>query len=166
MASAPVVAPATVVPPVEDAHEARRTTEGATPRPAPEAAAPEAALAPAPPPAAVDTEAPPAPAPAAEAQDAPALPVPVAASTAPISEPAPASTPLVPEPDLTAPAPSAGDADSLVADNARIKATLPWQPRYDDLDTIVGHALAWERRLSEIGEGESPASVDLQRAAR
>ncbi len=44
----------------------------------------------------------------------------------------------------------AGDADSLVADNARIMATLPWQPRHADLDTIVGHALAWERRLSEI----------------
>ncbi len=43
-----------------------------------------------------------------------------------------------------------GDADSLVADNARIMATLPWQPRHADLDTIVGHALAWERRLSEI----------------
>jgi UDP-glucose 4-epimerase len=44
----------------------------------------------------------------------------------------------------------AGDPDTLVAGNARIKATLPWQPRYDDLDTIVGHALAWERHLSEI----------------
>ena len=44
----------------------------------------------------------------------------------------------------------AGDADSLVADNARIMATLPWQPAHADLDTIVGHALAWERRLSEI----------------
>jgi UDP-glucose 4-epimerase len=27
-----------------------------------------------------------------------------------------------------------------------IKATLPWQPRFADLDTIVGHALAWERK--------------------
>ena len=44
----------------------------------------------------------------------------------------------------------AGDPDSLVADNARIMATLPWQPAHADLDTIVGHALAWERRLSEI----------------
>jgi len=43
-----------------------------------------------------------------------------------------------------------GDADSLVADNARIMATLPWQPRHADLDTIVGHALAWERRLLNI----------------
>jgi UDP-glucose 4-epimerase len=44
----------------------------------------------------------------------------------------------------------AGDPDTLVAGNARIKATLPWQPRHDDLETIVTHALAWERRLSEI----------------
>ena len=43
-----------------------------------------------------------------------------------------------------------GDPDTLIADNARIKDTLPWQPRYDDLETIVGHALAWERKLSEM----------------
>jgi UDP-glucose 4-epimerase len=43
----------------------------------------------------------------------------------------------------------AGDPDSLVADNARILETLPWRPRLDDLDTIVAHALAWERRLAE-----------------
>ena len=44
----------------------------------------------------------------------------------------------------------AGDADSLVSDPSRIKATLPWVPQYADLDTIVQHALAWERRLGEI----------------
>ena len=44
----------------------------------------------------------------------------------------------------------AGDPDSLISDNRRIKATLPWQPRFADLDTIVGHALAWERKLDEI----------------
>ena len=44
----------------------------------------------------------------------------------------------------------AGDPDSLISDNQRIKATLPWQPRHADLDTIVAHALAWERRLGEI----------------
>lgn len=48
----------------------------------------------------------------------------------------------------------AGDPDSLISDNARIKATLPWVPKYADLDTIVRHALAWERKLSEI-RGES-----------
>ena len=44
----------------------------------------------------------------------------------------------------------AGDADSLVADNRRIKATLPWEPKHADLDQIVTHALQWERRLTEI----------------
>ncbi|KUR76075.1 UDP-glucose 4-epimerase GalE [Novosphingobium sp. FSW06-99] len=44
----------------------------------------------------------------------------------------------------------AGDPDALISDNRRIKATLPWVPRYADLETIVGHALAWERRLTEI----------------
>jgi UDP-glucose 4-epimerase len=42
----------------------------------------------------------------------------------------------------------AGDPGSLIADNARIRATLPWNPRYADLDVIVGHALAWERKLA------------------
>lgn len=42
----------------------------------------------------------------------------------------------------------AGDPALLVAQNKQIKATLPWTPRYDDLDTIVRHALAWEHRLS------------------
>ena len=44
----------------------------------------------------------------------------------------------------------AGDPDSLISDNSRIKATLPWVPQYADLDLIVAHALAWERRLAEI----------------
>jgi len=43
-----------------------------------------------------------------------------------------------------------GDPDSLISDNRRIKATLPWEPQYADLDMIVGHALAWERKLTEI----------------
>lgn len=42
----------------------------------------------------------------------------------------------------------AGDPDSLVADNSRILATLPWRPQYADLDTIVAHALAWEQNLT------------------
>lgn len=48
----------------------------------------------------------------------------------------------------------AGDPGMLVSDPALIRQTLPWQPQYADLDTIVGHALAWERKLSEIrGDG-------------
>jgi UDP-glucose 4-epimerase len=47
----------------------------------------------------------------------------------------------------------AGDPDALVADNGKILATLPWRPKLDDLDTIVTHALAWERKLAERGQG-------------
>ncbi|SDC23323.1 UDP-galactose 4-epimerase [Sphingomonas sp. YR710] len=42
-----------------------------------------------------------------------------------------------------------GDPDALIADNRRILATTPWRPKYEDLDLIVAHALAWERHLSE-----------------
>ena len=41
----------------------------------------------------------------------------------------------------------AGDPAALVASNARARSILGWQPRYADLETIVRHALAWERRL-------------------
>lgn len=43
----------------------------------------------------------------------------------------------------------AGDPDALIADNAKILATLPWRPQRNDLDTIVKDALAWERKLVE-----------------
>lgn len=43
----------------------------------------------------------------------------------------------------------AGDPASIVSNPALIKKTLGWVPAYDDLDTIVAHALAWERRLAE-----------------
>jgi len=42
-----------------------------------------------------------------------------------------------------------GDPASIVSNPARIKGTLEWTPAYDDLDTIVAHALAWEKRLAE-----------------
>lgn len=43
----------------------------------------------------------------------------------------------------------AGDPPELVADAARIRQTLSWQPRHDDLDFIVKTALAWEQRLKD-----------------
>jgi UDP-glucose 4-epimerase len=42
----------------------------------------------------------------------------------------------------------AGDPSALVANNARILAATRWRPKLDDLDTIVAHALAWERKLA------------------
>jgi len=44
----------------------------------------------------------------------------------------------------------AGDPASLISDPTRIRETLPWQPQHADLDTIIGHALAWERKLGDI----------------
>jgi UDP-glucose 4-epimerase len=41
-----------------------------------------------------------------------------------------------------------GDAPALVANVDRIHAVLPWRPRFQNLDTIVAHALAWERQLA------------------
>ncbi len=41
----------------------------------------------------------------------------------------------------------AGDPAALVANVDRIRATLDWRPQFQDLDTIVAHALAWEKRL-------------------
>lgn len=45
----------------------------------------------------------------------------------------------------------AGDPGTLVSDNSSIMTTLPWLPRHADLDTIVEHALNWERRLPVTG---------------
>jgi UDP-glucose 4-epimerase len=41
----------------------------------------------------------------------------------------------------------AGDPPALVAGVDRIHQVLGWEPQLNDLDTIVGHALAWERHL-------------------
>ena len=43
-----------------------------------------------------------------------------------------------------------GDAGELVSDPSLIQRTLPWQPRFADLDTIVSHALQWERKLDGL----------------
>jgi UDP-glucose 4-epimerase len=40
-----------------------------------------------------------------------------------------------------------GDPAQIVAESAQIRKALHWEPRYDDLSTIVEHALAWEREL-------------------
>jgi len=41
-----------------------------------------------------------------------------------------------------------GDPAQIVAASDRARAVLKWQPHFDDLPTIVTHALAWERKLS------------------
>jgi UDP-glucose 4-epimerase len=42
-----------------------------------------------------------------------------------------------------------GDVVESVAKTEGIRKTLDWAPEFDDLDTIVAHAWAWERRHAE-----------------
>nr|WP_281351967.1 UDP-glucose 4-epimerase GalE [Microvirga makkahensis] len=42
-----------------------------------------------------------------------------------------------------------GDPVTIVADSTRLRSSLDWQPRYDDLATIVEHTLRWETMLRE-----------------
>lgn len=42
----------------------------------------------------------------------------------------------------------AGDPAALVAKADRARKELGWTPAYDDLETIVGHAFAWETRMA------------------
>jgi UDP-glucose 4-epimerase len=42
-----------------------------------------------------------------------------------------------------------GDPAQLVAAAGRARTLLDWQPKLDELPTIVSHALAWERRMIE-----------------
>ncbi|MES2751412.1 MAG: UDP-glucose 4-epimerase GalE [Pseudomonadota bacterium] len=45
----------------------------------------------------------------------------------------------------------AGDPACIVADTSLIRKVFSWIPAYDNLDTIVGHALAWEKKLVKRG---------------
>ena len=42
----------------------------------------------------------------------------------------------------------AGDPEALIAGADRIREVFGWQPKLDDLDRIVAHALAWERHVA------------------
>ena len=44
----------------------------------------------------------------------------------------------------------AGDPPALVADNVRIKDVLGWQPKFDDLETIVTDAWRWEQKFADM----------------
>jgi UDP-glucose 4-epimerase len=43
-----------------------------------------------------------------------------------------------------------GDPARIVASCERAQSVLGWRPRFDDLETIVTHALAWEKKLKEL----------------
>ena len=49
-----------------------------------------------------------------------------------------------------------GDPAQIVAKSDRIRQALGWRPQFDDLPTIVGHALAWERTLPRPETVEAP----------
>ncbi len=75
-----------------------------------------------------------------------------------------------------------GDAARIVAGTECVRTMLGWQPRFDDLPTIVAHALSWERGLmarqsmpsdqrGERGQGRpanvaSPSAIPSDRPAR
>jgi len=44
-----------------------------------------------------------------------------------------------------------GDPAQIVAASDRARAVLHWEPHFDDLNAIVTHALAWERKLAARG---------------
>lgn len=43
-----------------------------------------------------------------------------------------------------------GDPPALVAGAGRIRDRLGWKPQLNDLDTIVSHALSWEKHLKDL----------------
>jgi UDP-glucose 4-epimerase len=43
----------------------------------------------------------------------------------------------------------AGDPAQIVAASDRARSLLKWQPLFEDLQTIVCHALTWERKHLE-----------------
>ena len=49
-----------------------------------------------------------------------------------------------------------GDPAQIVAKSDRIRQTLGWRPQFDDLATIVAHALDWERTLPRQVAVEAP----------
>jgi UDP-glucose-4-epimerase GalE len=54
-----------------------------------------------------------------------------------------------------------GDPAQIVAAADRARSMLAWQPQFDDLQTIVTHALAWERKLQATnGRPRSPVGTD------
>ena len=57
-----------------------------------------------------------------------------------------------------------GDPARIVANSQQVRAVLRWQPRFDDLSTIVRNALTWERELmkrrtNEQARGEHGAAA-------
>jgi UDP-glucose 4-epimerase len=58
-----------------------------------------------------------------------------------------------------------GDPARIVASSERARTTLGWQPRFDDLSTIVATALAWERQLMTRSGQPDPLGHNLAEIA-
>ena len=56
--------------------------------------------------------------------------------------------------------PRDGDPAQIVANSQKARVALGWQPRFDDLATIVAHALAWERELPKRREDAHDQGAD------
>jgi UDP-glucose 4-epimerase len=46
--------------------------------------------------------------------------------------------------------PRLGDPTKLVASSDRLRRLFEWQPRFDDLEAIIAHAYAWEKKLTTL----------------
>jgi UDP-glucose 4-epimerase len=58
-----------------------------------------------------------------------------------------------------------GDPARIVANSQQARSILGWEPRYDDLSTIVTHALAWERELASRRAARAGQSQERGSAA-
>ena len=56
-----------------------------------------------------------------------------------------------------------GDPARIVAASEKVRATLGWQPRFDELSTIVAHALAWEHQLMtrRTKQSDQPGEIEI-----
>jgi UDP-glucose 4-epimerase len=59
-----------------------------------------------------------------------------------------------------------GDPARIVAHSEQARAKLGWQPRFDDLATIVSHALAWERTLMARDTETSHGGGEINKGRR
>lgn len=53
----------------------------------------------------------------------------------------------------------AGDPVRIVAASELVRQSLGWQPRFDDLSTIIAHALSWEHVLTRQRDRNSTAGL-------
>jgi UDP-glucose 4-epimerase len=54
-----------------------------------------------------------------------------------------------------------GDSAQIIAETKLIRELLGWHPRFDNLSTIIAHALAWERTLAQSGSKPAIGKNDV-----